>query len=505
MFQQRYHAMPNRSKMQDLPSPFEYDDQQEDFLAWAEEEIRRLPHWTPYHNLISTQVFLCVMLPRIPQRYREEGINEAHLRWAWKVKGGGIKASLRKVQVQKKAVLQIPEKYIAHMPEDWEGWSLMLNLEPRAQQSTSYSIAELKSRLIKPAEVPATIVGKKAEKNSSLLSSKVRKEGPCRFTGQAPNDKIHRWNPHVASFSTPSSASVSPTQFPALPVANPGLDSSSSSIVGSPNQVPASIIFNGAASTADPEWIHSLPELPLPIQTQLFAHLQQALEHSLFCFISANFPSRMDPRWTCPEALELNRAAYFLRYNVATGTTRGSQDIQEIDRIFKCLKELRHSAVHRHSLSVSRILRIIQSSILLSWKYVNDPALTEELVSFENIFHWNIGAYKNAAATAVPASMIPRAISPESDDGGISTSDRNMQIPGSPSSVSSSVSSNMSVDGLCLSLEQHSDFFIRNLCDNLQHHLNRLQVEKLFMRMQQMQQPMGPRGFIPYGPTGMAY
>src|SRR5690606_19060569 len=141
-----------------------------------------------------------------------------------------------------------------------------------------------------------------------------------------------------------------------------------------------------------------------------------------------------------------------LRYNVATGTTRGSQDIQEIDRIFRCLKELRHSAVHRHSLSISRILRIIQSSILLSWKYVNDSALTEELVSFENIFHWNIGAYRNASATAVSASMVSQSLSSELE-GGFDAGDRNRQAPGSPSSVASSLSSNMAVDGMPLTLE----------------------------------------------------
>lgn len=383
----------------------------------------------------------------------------------------------------------------------------MGNREPRAKETTSISITELRNRIVKPAEIPATILGKKVEKSSCILSSKVKREGPCRFQSQAQSDKIHRWNPQVSSFSsTPSSASVSPTQFAALPVSrNPGLDSSSSSQTNSPNQIPASIAQNagGATISADPDWIHTLPELPLPIQTQLFTYLQQALEHSLFCFIAANFPTRMDPRWTCPEALELNRAAYFLRYNVATGTTRGSQDIQEIDRIFKCLKELRHSAVHRHSLPISRILRIIQNSILLSLKYINDRALADELVSFENIINWNIDGFRNASAFASPAMSFKRPISEDgSEDSGFDTGCSGFQIPSSPSSVNSSLSSNMSVDGfLPLSLEQHSQYFIGNLYENLQHHLNRLQAEKLFMRIQQMQQPMGNRGFISYGPT----
>nr|CEG05608.1 unnamed protein product [Fusarium clavum] len=124
----------------------------------------------------------------------------------------------------------------------------------------------------------------------------------------------------------------------------------------------------GSIPPPEPDRHGNYVYLPLRDSLRILSEVQSTMEEACYYFAEKQFPEVLEEKeWDCPEAAELNVwvSVFFERRNFKllrrfSNFTKNTRDLGEL---LDSMKQIRHSAVHRHPLTVTTIRRLVQEAI----------------------------------------------------------------------------------------------------------------------------------------------
>ena len=127
--------------------------------------------------------------------------------------------------------------------------------------------------------------------------------------------------------------------------------------------------------------------LPYTTQHKILTNTQTILEKICYTFGNKWLPEVLkERRWTCPEAIELNKfTPELLRARSRTPKKAFNGDRGNLDlALLHAINNIRHAAVHRQHLSAAAVKKLVTSAVRLARKFKDE----EWLEKLEQIHSW---------------------------------------------------------------------------------------------------------------------